>query len=109
MGQLLAPSQGYTGCWRCAVLLALVTSDSEDADRTALVSTASWGYLRLRRSNYDRAALASWAGEISARGWNDAFVSFKHEDEGAGPRMAAEFFPYDSRLRLGLDHEITGC
>ncbi len=24
-------------------------------------------------------------------GWESAFVFFKHEDEGAGPAMAAEF------------------
>jgi uncharacterized protein YecE (DUF72 family) len=59
--------------------------------RPELVETADWGYLRLRRPDYDRAALARWATEIAARRGERAFVFFKHEDEGAGPRMAAEF------------------
>jgi len=27
----------------------------------------------------------------STQGWNDAFVFFKHEDEGKGPQMAKRF------------------
>ena len=49
------------------------------------------GDLRLRRSDYDRADLARWACEIRGHGFREAFVFFKHEDEGAGPRMAADF------------------
>ena len=70
---------------------ATVLVDSEDADRPALVSTADWGYLRLRRPDYDRPALADWALEIASAGLRDTYVFFKHEDDGAGPRMAAEF------------------
>ena len=35
--------------------------------------------------------LAKWASRLRAAELNEAFVFFKHEDEGAGPRMAAEF------------------
>jgi len=70
---------------------ALVAVDAEDEERPALERTADWGYLRLRRPDYDRSDLAKWAAEITASGWDRAFVFFKHEDEGAGPRMAAEF------------------
>ena len=53
-----------------------------------LVATASWGYLRLRRDDYTDADLAAWATRIGAQPWSDAYVFFKHEDEGAAPRLA---------------------
>jgi len=47
--------------------------------------TADFRYLRLRRSDYDAEALASWAEWIKegAGEGKDAFVFFKHEDEGS--------------------------
>jgi uncharacterized protein YecE (DUF72 family) len=51
-------------------------------------ATAEWGYLRLRRPDYGEAELAAWADRIRAQNWTDAFVFFKHEDEGTGPRLA---------------------
>jgi uncharacterized protein YecE (DUF72 family) len=48
-----------------------------------VVCTASWGYLRLHRLDYDQATLAEWARCVSAQSWSDAYVYFKH-DEGAG-------------------------
>jgi len=69
-----------------------VTTDADDDEAPAeLVRGASWGYLRLRRSAYDRAALAGWAARIAAQGWERALVFFKHEDAGAGPALAAQF------------------
>jgi uncharacterized protein YecE (DUF72 family) len=59
------------------------------ADGDALVSTADFGYVRLRREAYDDAALAAWSERIRAAGWSEAFVFFKHEDAGTGPRLAA--------------------
>ena len=35
--------------------------------------------------------LAAWAGRVQAQGWREAYVFFKHEDAGAGPRLAADF------------------
>jgi uncharacterized protein YecE (DUF72 family) len=69
---------------------SLCIAEAEDL-ATPLVSTAPWGYLRLRRQDYDDAALASWAGRLRdpARGWDEAFVFFKHEDEGRGPALAS--------------------
>ncbi|AHG93524.1 protein of unknown function DUF72 (plasmid) [Gemmatirosa kalamazoonensis] len=56
----------------------------EQADFAApVVGTASWGYVRLHRLDYDDAALGAWAERIAAEGWSDAYVYFKH-DEGAG-------------------------
>ena len=69
---------------------AWVGSDTEEAPLDEPVATASWGYLRLRRPGYTREALAGWAERVGARGWGDAFVFFKHEDAGAGPRLAED-------------------
>jgi len=70
---------------------ALVAVDGEEGDPPELLPGTTRGYLRLRRPDYDRAALADWALEIARQDWRETFVFFKHEDEGAGPRMAGEF------------------
>ena len=68
---------------------ALCTADTEEGGPPAEVSpTADWGYLRLRRADYDEEQLKSWAGRIRAQPWQDAFVFFKHEDEAKGPELA---------------------
>jgi uncharacterized protein YecE (DUF72 family) len=51
-------------------------------------STAGWGYLRLRRQDYGEAEVAAWADRIRAQTWSEAYVFFKHEDAGTGPRLA---------------------
>jgi uncharacterized protein YecE (DUF72 family) len=66
---------------------ALCISESEDL-ATPLVATAGWGYLRLRRQDYDDAAVTAWAGRIAAQPWDETYVFFKHEDEGKGPQLA---------------------
>ena len=78
---------------------ALVHVDAVDAGESAaeIEATASWGYLRLRRPDYEREDLASWAQRIRNQPWSEAFVFFKHEDEGAGPRMAADFLATTER------------
>lgn len=48
-----------------------------------VIATASWGYTRLHRFDYDAAALSEWAKRIAAQSWSDAYVYFKH-DEGVG-------------------------
>ena len=53
-----------------------------------LVAPASWGYLRLRRENYSDADLEAWAGRIGSQGWSEAYVFFKHEDDGTAPTFA---------------------
>jgi uncharacterized protein YecE (DUF72 family) len=68
---------------------ALCLAESEEL-ATPVEETSSWGYLRLRRQDYDDAALATWADRIKARGWQSAYVFFKHEDEGVGPKLAAK-------------------
>lgn len=71
---------------------ALCIADSDEHEtRPALVATAGWGYLRLRRAGYAEADLAAWAESVRAQPWSEAFVFFKHEDAGAGPALAAAF------------------
>ncbi len=71
---------------------ALCCADTEEDEGDApLVSTAGWGYLRLRRPDYAAADMERWARRVREQPWERAFVFFKHEDGGAGPRMAASF------------------
>jgi uncharacterized protein YecE (DUF72 family) len=60
-------------------------------EETPFVATAGWGYVRLRREAYDTAELKQWRERIAAQKWDEAFVYFKHEDAGVGPRLAREF------------------
>ena len=69
---------------------ALCIAEDEEL-ATPLVATAPWGYLRLRRQDYDDAAVAGWAEKVRAQPWAEAYVFFKHEDAGSGPKLAAEF------------------
>lgn len=71
--------------------VALCLADTGAEDDAPWTVTADWGYLRLRQASYDNDALDSWAERIASAGWRDTFVFFKHEDEGAGPRMATAF------------------
>ena len=61
---------------------ALVCADTEEsgAEGAPIVPTADWGYLRLRRMDYDAAALEPWSGRIRSQPWQQAFVFFKHEE-----------------------------
>ena len=70
---------------------ALCVADTDEVQDPAVVATASWGYLRLRRSRYEDAKLLGWLKQIRAQPWKHAYVFFKHEDEGAGPRLATRF------------------
>lgn len=65
----------------------------EDTDEhpATIIGTASWGYLRLRRSNYSDAELSQWAREIHSQGWERAFVFIKHESEAISPQTALRF------------------
>jgi len=70
---------------------ALCVSDTDDLPVNQIDKTADWGYLRLRRVNYDEADLKHWIKKIKAQKWKNTFVFFKHEDEGTGPKLAAQF------------------
>jgi uncharacterized protein YecE (DUF72 family) len=70
---------------------ALCIAEAEDELQVPFESTAEWGYLRLRMVEYSEAQLAEWAARVRASGWRDAYVFFKHEDAGTGPRLANQF------------------
>ena len=70
---------------------ALCFADGDEELEVPFVATADWGYLRLRRPEYGEPELRAWAERIGARSWKDAFVFFKHEEEGRGPKLAARF------------------
>lgn len=66
---------------------ALCVAESE-ALEVPLLATSDFGYLRLRREAYAPSDLTAWAERIRAQPWDEAFVFFKHEDPGKGPRLA---------------------
>jgi uncharacterized protein YecE (DUF72 family) len=70
---------------------ALCFAETDEAQMGELTSTANWGYVRLRRSDYGRGNLLRWKERILVQNWDHAFVFFKHEDEGIGPKLAREF------------------
>jgi uncharacterized protein YecE (DUF72 family) len=56
------------------------------------VATASLGYARLHKLDYDEAGLASWADKLKAQTWTEAYVFFKHDEgEGSGPPAVGTF------------------
>ena len=69
---------------------ALCVADTGEEPATPLVATTDWGYLRLRREDFSDAELAEWAKRIREQPWQDAYVFMKHEEEGRGPKLAAQ-------------------
>ena len=68
---------------------ALCVAESDELSAPP-VRTAPFGYFRLRRLDYDEAALRRWAETV--KGFpEDVFVYFKHEDEARGPAFAKQF------------------
>ena len=70
---------------------ALCIADGELEGEAPFVSTASWGYLRLRAVDYTDEAIGAWAERVREQQWDRGYVFFKHEDEATGPRLAARF------------------
>jgi uncharacterized protein YecE (DUF72 family) len=70
--------------------VALCVAETEDR-AVPFESTAEFGYFRLRKPEYSDRDLAVWAERLQDAGlrWKEAFVYFKHEDEGKGPQLAA--------------------
>jgi uncharacterized protein YecE (DUF72 family) len=71
--------------------IALCIADT-DAVATPRKTTADYGYLRLRREDYAKADIEWWADFIRDQqaNWTDAFVYFKHEESGIGPKLAQQ-------------------
>ena len=57
-----------------------------------VVSTASWGYARLHRFDYDEAMMAEWVKRLAAQSWSEVYVYFKHDEGiGSGPPAVDAF------------------
>jgi uncharacterized protein YecE (DUF72 family) len=71
--------------------VALCIAETEDF-ATPNVITADYGYLRLRREDYVTKDVVRWSEFIREHSerWKDAFVYFKHEEAGIGPRLGRE-------------------
>jgi uncharacterized protein YecE (DUF72 family) len=82
---------------------AWVIADVEEAPPPPFVTTAPWTYLRLRRPGYSAPELVAWLAQLRSGEARQAYVFFKHEDAGAGPRLAAELLAlaHPAPLRAG--------
>jgi uncharacterized protein YecE (DUF72 family) len=55
-------------------------------------ATATWGYLRLHRLDYDEQSLDRWASCVGSQQWSEAYVYFKHDEGiGSGPPAVEAF------------------
>jgi len=70
---------------------SLCIADTDEHPVRDIISTASWGYLRLRRSDYTDTDLSLWLKNIQLQKWKSVFVFFKHEDKAKGPELAMRF------------------
>jgi uncharacterized protein YecE (DUF72 family) len=70
------------------------------ADTDALAApkkiTANYGYLRLRREDYTEEDVKRWSDFVREQkaNWTDAFVYFKHEESGIGPKLARQMIEF---------------
>jgi uncharacterized protein YecE (DUF72 family) len=70
--------------------VAVVGGDADDSEKSPpFVTTANFGYLRLRAPEYRPEELRDWAVRVRAEPWETAFVFLKHEVKG--PEYAAGF------------------
>jgi len=69
----------------------LCIAEAENDLEIPFESTADWGYLRLRRPDYGDLELKAWTQRLQQAKWKEAFVFFKHEDEGKAPLMGKRF------------------
>jgi len=70
---------------------ALCLSETDEDTLERIETTADWGYVRLRKTDYANDEIASWAKRLREMSWKSAWVFFKHEDEGKGPEFARRF------------------
>lgn len=94
-----AAVEGILGRRNAAVCIA--ETDEEQTEELE-DGPADWGYLRLRRTEYENDALSRWADRIAARNWREAWLFFKHEDEGKGPAFADAFSRLAERAGITL-------
>ena len=81
--------------------VALCIAESEEL-ATPKIATSDYGYLRLRRADYTKIDIERWTAFVCEQKgrWSDAFVYFKHEEAGMGPKFAKqmmELLPSDQQ------------
>ena len=71
--------------------IALCIADTDSIVTPKKIS-ADYGYLRLRREDYTETDVKRWSDFVREQGsnWKDAFVYFKHEESGIGPKLARQ-------------------
>ena len=71
--------------------ISLCIADTDDL-ATPKKITANYGYLRLRRVDYQKIDIERWSDFVREQNpsWKDAFVYFKHEESGIGPKLARQ-------------------
>ncbi|OGO71962.1 MAG: hypothetical protein A2Z37_06615 [Chloroflexi bacterium RBG_19FT_COMBO_62_14] len=69
---------------------ALCQADTDENPLEKLIATARWGYLRLRKEKYTKKQVAKVAEKILAQDWDGAYIFFKDEGEGHGPKFAQQ-------------------
>jgi uncharacterized protein YecE (DUF72 family) len=71
--------------------MALCIADTETI-ATPKEITANYGYLRLRRGDYTDEDVKRWSEFVRQQNakWSDAFIYFKHEESGIGPKLARQ-------------------
>ncbi|RJQ23974.1 MAG: DUF72 domain-containing protein [Nitrospiraceae bacterium] len=102
--------------WQDAAILELLRerghslciADTDENPASGIISTAVWGYLRLRRSDYTDAGLSQWMEKILSQKWKKAFVFFKHEEEAKGPEMAMRFRELAGPKAKNIKGDIPG-
>ena len=71
--------------------IAICIAEQEDF-RCPVVSTSTWGYLRLHKLDYNSGELVDWAKCVTQQPWKEAYVFFKHDEgAGSGPPAVATF------------------
>ncbi|HJQ55099.1 MAG TPA: DUF72 domain-containing protein [Gemmatimonadaceae bacterium] len=73
--------------------IAMCVAEQDDF-KCPVVCTATWGYLRLHKLDYQANELTDWAKCVTSQQWNDAYVFFKHdetENGGSGPPAVSTF------------------
>jgi uncharacterized protein YecE (DUF72 family) len=70
---------------RCALCVA----EADGSQNAQLIRTADWAYVRLRREQYADDELAEWVRRLRSQAVQSAYVFFKHDAAGEGPRLAA--------------------
>jgi uncharacterized protein YecE (DUF72 family) len=73
--------------------IAMCIAEQDDF-KCPVVCTATWGYLRLHKLDYQATELTAWASCVTSQQWKDAYVFFKHdetENGGSGPPAVSTF------------------